>query len=339
MGRFLEAEKKRQTAFKERSLHFSDLARGEGMYKGRLRPFCLPRELAPENLFREIRADALAYFARQRIKWHDGEGDRPSNHLCDSQVSCVNFLFPFAHRPQALAELLSPAFPFIRQMLPLEEEFPDLFVSFEWIGKQNYLGEKTRGSERTRGANCTSADAAVMFEREDGKRQIVLVEWKYTESYSDESLRFAPSGRDRASIYEPLYEKQDCLLDKALLKDFADLFYEPFYQLMRLQFLAHEMERAPELGAAVVSLLHIAPAHNTDFTNVTSPALRLRYPGRSAIDVWGRLVRVPDRFAGRRTEELFGSFPIERLPELAPWWEYVSERYPWFRAHDDGQAR
>ena len=60
MGLFLEAEKRRQAVFKEHSLHFSDLARGEGMYRGRLRPFCLPRERASENLFREVRTDALA---------------------------------------------------------------------------------------------------------------------------------------------------------------------------------------------------------------------------------------------------------------------------------------
>jgi hypothetical protein len=199
MGQFLEEEKKRQAAFKHASPHFSDLARGDGMYKRRLRPFCLPRERASENLFREIRTDAPAYFAGQRIKWHDGENDSPSNHLCDSQVCCVNFLFPLAHRPEALAQLLSPAFPFIRRMLPMKKKLPDQFVSFEWIGKENYLRERAH----TRGANCTSADAAVMFEREDGQRQIVLIEWKYTESYAKKWLRVAPSGKDRTRQDSP----------------------------------------------------------------------------------------------------------------------------------------
>lgn len=66
-------------------------------------------------------------------------------------------------------------------MLPMEEgEFPDRYVSFEWIGHEDYLKEKkSKDGRRTRGANCTSADAAVMFDREDGLRQIVLIEWKY----------------------------------------------------------------------------------------------------------------------------------------------------------------
>jgi hypothetical protein len=292
----------------------------------------LPRECAAENLFEDIRAPAPAYFARHEIKWHDGQDAKPSNHLCDSQVCCVNFLFPFVGKPDALVELLRPLFPSIREVLPMDR---GQLVSFEWIGCRNYLGEKSRSGIRTRGANFTSADAAVMFDRQDGLRQIVLIEWKYTESYGDTWLGVAPSGTDRRQIYAWLYDCAGCRacacdgcpLEKSLLPQFGDLFYEPFYQFMRQQFLAHEMEKAHELGADVVSLLHIAPAHNNDFRRVTSPALRCL--GDSAIDVWKQLVKTPDRFASAATEELFGRLPVDRLPELANWWEYVSQRYPW----------
>lgn len=324
MGQFLEAEKLRQAAFKASSPYFSDAARGDGIYKGKPRPFCLPRECAEGNLFHEIRTPALTYFARQGIKWHDGRDGEPSNHLCDSQVCCVNFLFPFADKPNALVELLRPVFPAMRRVLPMDR---GQLVSFEWIGQKNYLGEKCRTCKRTRGANFTSADAAVMFKRQDGLRQIVLIEWKYTESYGHTWLRFARSGTDRRQIYAWLYEREGCPLDKPLLPCFCDLFYEPFYQLMRQQFLAHEMEKAHELGADVVSVLHIAPAHNHDFRRVTSPALGCL--GDSAIDVWKRLVRTPDRFASVATEELFGRGPADRLPELGAWREYVKQRYRW----------
>jgi hypothetical protein len=209
----------------------------------------------------------------------------------------------------------------------MERKVPDQFVSFEWIGRKNYLREKTRGRKRTRGANFTSADAAVMFEHEDGKRQIALIEWKYTESYAERWLKFSSSGTDRTQIYRRLYRREDCPLDESLVPDFDDLFYEPFYQLMRQQFLAHEMEQAHELGAAVVSVLHVAPAHNHDFRNVTSPGLRSL--GESVIDVWNQLVRSRDRFTSVSVEGLFGHLLVDRLPELAPWWQYTNQRYSW----------
>jgi len=336
MGQFLEAERRRQAAWKKSSSYLSDGARADGIYRKKPRLFCLPLECAEENLFAGIRAEAPAYFREQGIKWHAGKDEKPSNHLCGSQVCCVNFLFPFAHRPDALAELLRSVFPSIRRVLPME--VPGQFVSFEWIGLKNYLGERIRrGGKRTRGANFTSADAAVMFEHESGLRQIALIEWKYTESYGSTSLRVAPSGTDRTEIYAHLYCRDDCPINRSLLADFGDLFYEPFYQLMRQQMLADEMERAKELGAQVVSVLHIAPAHNPDFGKVTSPALRSL--GETVIDVWKQLVRTSDRFASVSTERLFGRFPVERFSDLGVWWEYLTQRYAWLgsdsRFHED----
>ncbi|MCD6335392.1 MAG: hypothetical protein J7M27_08690, partial [Candidatus Latescibacteria bacterium] len=80
MGKFLEVEKQRQVTLKIRSLFFSDVARADGTYKDKPRPFCLPSERADENLFSEIRQSSMAYFAAQEIKWHDGRDERPSNH-------------------------------------------------------------------------------------------------------------------------------------------------------------------------------------------------------------------------------------------------------------------
>jgi hypothetical protein len=332
MTHFLETEKQRQTAFKLAAPYFTPAARADGVYAGRPRPFCLPAEQAEENLFPGIRDAALDYFTGCGIKWHQalppagGPHWRPSNHMCDSQVGCVNFLFPFAGHPEALAELLRPLFPGLRRMLPIEA--PNQYVACELIGAQNYLGERiARGGKRTRGAHFTSADAAVLFEAGDGTRQAVLIEWKYTESYSPIDIHIAASGTDRTAIYRHLYEAAGFPLRKDLLPDFEALFYEPFYQLMRLQLLANEMEKAHELGADRVSLLHIAPAHNRNFPRVTSPALEPI--GATVTGVWQRLVKQPDRFTGVSTERLYRAFPAERFPALAPWWEYITARYPW----------
>ena len=332
MGEFLESEKPQQAKFKTSSPYFSDAARADGIYKGKARPFCLPLEYAEENLFPGIRQSAPAYFASQSIKWHDGQTGKPSNHLCDLQVCCINFLFPFANQPRALAEVLRPVFPAIREMLPIEN---GQYIACEWIGQENYLGEKiSRNGKRTRGANFTSTDAAVMFEQTDGKQQIVLIEWKYTESYGGTSLKIAKRGTDRTSIYKPLFRRDDCPIDKDLLPDFDSLFYEPFYQFMRQQFLAHEMERAQELGANTVSVLHIAPARNTDFRKVTSS--KLETLGETATEVWKKLVRFRGRFISVSTEQLFGNLTPGQLPEMRAWLEYIGMRYTWIRA---GTAR
>ena len=105
------------------------------------------------------------------------------------------------------------------------------------------------------------------------------------------------------------------------------LFYEPFYQLMRQQLLANEMEKEHEDGAKIVSVLHIAPAHNLDFKRVTSP--ELVGLGDSPTSVWKKLIRKQDRFASVSTEALFGDLPTEKYPEIKAWAEYIHKRYNW----------
>ncbi len=324
LGKFLINEKPKQVAFKATSSCFSEAARAQGFYRGHYYPFCLPVEYAEENLFQPIRQSAMDFFASHDIKWHDGHNGKPSNHLCSSMVCGVNFLFPFADKPEALADLLRPKFP-VREMLPIED---GQYVSFEWIGAENYLGEKNKGSKRrSRGANFTSADAAVKFRRTDGKTQIVLIEWKYTETYGGTPLKIAKSGTDRSTIYRHIFERDDCPINKALLPGYDSLFYEPFYQFMRQQFLAHEMEKAREQEAEIVSLLHICPAHNEDFRKVTSPALVGL--AASATAVWGKLVKPQDRFLSVSVEELFGRLSVEAHPEMKNWSEYIHARYKW----------
>lgn len=135
MGKFLESEKPRLAEFKANSPYFSDDARREGNYKDKPRPFCLPVECAEQNLVPEIRETAPSFFAKHEIKWHDGKNGKPSNHLCDSQVCCVNFLFPFANQPDTLGIILRRIYPDLEVMLPVENGH---YVSFEWIGQKNY---------------------------------------------------------------------------------------------------------------------------------------------------------------------------------------------------------
>ncbi len=98
---------------------------------------------------------------------------------------------------------------------------------------------------------------------------------------------------------------------------------------MRQQFLAYEMEKAKEMDADIVSLLHIAPAHNLDFRKVTSPTLKQL--GNSPTEIWGKLVRDNTRFKSVYTEGLFGGFSVEEMSELKEWLDYLQKRYRWVK--------
>lgn len=81
------------------------------------------------------------------------------------------------------------------------------------------------------------------------------------------------------------------------------------------------------MGADIVSLLHIAPAHNHDFRKVTSP--ELVNLGDSATCVWEKLVRPKGRFISVSTEQLFGNLTQKQLPEMKTWIDYIESRYSW----------
>jgi hypothetical protein len=164
------------------------------------------------------------------------------------------------------------------------------FIGFEWNGRADYLNEGDQG-KRTRGSNCTSADAIVRF-RHDSREEALLIEWKYTESYGPPTdvagnptrikryaqLAFAPEGPVRSDL-------------GLVLEDF---FYAPFYQLLRQQMLAFQMQRAKEDRADRVRVLHIAPAANLALRKVPSPTLR-RF-GDDAFIVFRSLLVHPEDF-------------------------------------------
>lgn len=89
-----------------------------GTYRGKPRPFCLADGHSAENLYEDFRNEAVIYFRERHIDWHDGWPDDkghkrklPSNHLCSSQVACVNTLFPPAQDGRLLTRVFRPFFP------------------------------------------------------------------------------------------------------------------------------------------------------------------------------------------------------------------------------------
>ena len=229
-----------------------------------------------------------------------------------------------------LAAVFKAIYPGMRTPLPMvegdisiEDQHP--YLSFEWIGLRDYLGETLRKpGRRTRGANYTSADFAFRFLRADDRVQIVLGEWKYTEYYGHEDKG---TNQIRLDNYSEAFQRSPGVFTRKDEQLYRSLFFEPFYQLMRLQLLAQEMEANHEMGADLVTVLHIHPAANTEFTErVTSKYLSDRFTGQGVMDTWKQLVD-RTRFATVSVEHLLQLIVKARSMADPTWVRYLQTRY------------
>jgi len=327
---FRDREKERYKKLKPKL--FSPDAQVYGNYRGRPRHFCLADDYSSENLYQPIRAPAIEYFRSRRIPWHDGlkKGRVPSNHLCCSQSCCINFLYPMTTSPKLLTNVFQHCYPELAEPLLINEDSPlpnssFPYMAFEWIGVSDYLGEtKRKGRARTRGANFTSADFIFRFKREDGKIQIVLGEWKYTEDYR----RLDKGIEVRKQNYHLAFNRHGGVFKQCDEDLYGALFFDPFYQLMRLQLLAQEMEYDREMEAAIVSVLHICPKANREFRErITSPKLEQMFPNKGVLEIWKELV--PEgKFMSISVEDLLNT--IERVTvDDQGWVDYLRTRYGW----------
>lgn len=319
MSGFIARERQAQARFFAATLPAEAIGEGGSAYR-------LLAGSKALNIHPDVRELAQAYFTDREISWH-----LHANHALSSQVACVNFLMPLATRPGVLAKVIGQALAVPAAeltMLPVEcaPDGTPMHVGFEWIGRDDYLHEAGPGHKRRRGANVTSADAVVRFEMA-GRRETLLVEWKYTESYGGapdddrEAKRVESYGGVAFSPAGPLRADTGLAVEA--------LFWEPFYQMARQQMLAFQMQAAREDGAERVRVLHISPAGNQALHRVTAPALKDR--GTDAFEVFRSLLVRPDDFISRSTEAVFGAVLATAGPEDRPWADYLLERYDFLR--------
>lgn len=285
---------------------------GGGLFSGSPREFVLAD--ARLNLFEGARAGALAYFERNKISWwkgtkSDGGGDDagddlPTGHLLSSQIACINHLFPLRDDQTRATSILRAIDPEIETA----EIVDDGYVEFEFIGEKQYLQEPSF----TRGANCTSIDAAMIGRRKDGSRRLFLIEWKYTEAYRVEDKYI----EKRARVYDTLIAAEDSPLKSVEPKAF---YYEPFYQLMRQTLLGHELAKHRDHGCTSFMHVHVCPKDNLDFHNrVTSPGLK----GDNVAETWRNALKNPALFVSTTPQAL-----LAPLGGAEPWLQYLSARY------------
>jgi hypothetical protein len=288
-------EKVRAAAWKQTTSTLPESARSAATYVGKdgkarstPYPFCLPPEHATLSLLPEVREPAIALFAELGIPWHAGVDGGPSNHLLSSQVQCVNALGQMVTDPARLVRVFGEVLG-IDEVLQIE---PGRYLTFEYIGPTDFFGE-CPGGRRIRGAHCTSVDAAFLHRALDGVIELVLVEWKYTESYrprrptpEKDVIRFDRYGAAFADPDGPV---------RSNVLSFEHVLDEPFYQLVRQQLLAHELEKAGAEGASRVRVVHVLPKDNLEYQrSMCRPEHRAL--GASVSEGWAKLLRRSERF-------------------------------------------
>lgn len=332
---FRNQEKQRYEKLKP--VLFSKEAQPSGKYKSRNYPFCLADGYSHENLHESFRDDAIEYFKFRDIPWHDGHKDSggnknvlPSNHLCCSQTMCVNTLFPMALDKKLLERVFRIYFPEMKKALPItnDKPFPDgsiPYISFEFVGDTHFEGEK---GWPQRGANCTSLDFALLFERYDGKKQLVLGEWKYTEEYKSHKLPPKDKiNQTRFSTYHKDYGKWRKSNSNA--PSYKNYFVEPFYQLMRQSVLAHKMESGNELDADVVVHLHISPKANEDFSDAFTSSTFAK-KGNTVLEAW-KCTAQKHKFMSVHSESLLTTIEQVAGRKYKDWSKWLLKRYGWWR--------
>jgi hypothetical protein len=242
-----------------------------------------------------------------------------------------------AKRPDLIKTIFGHYYPEITTALPITGDRPLTdgtypFIAFEWNGTCDYLEEARRKRmRRTRGANFTSADFSFRFRENGGRIHLVLGEWKYTEEYGRTYKGSGRQGEVRKNNYINFFRNRKGVFSANDNRDelYDSLFYEPFYQFMRLQLLAQEMETNKEMDADAVSVLHVSPEANHEFRkNVTSDYLKEKFPRNDVLEVWKEVVP-QDKFMSISVEDFLDTIVRQAEPDNREWVDYLKMRYAW----------
>jgi hypothetical protein len=307
-------ESEREKVIRIRDDFFNDP--GDGIFEGEKRAFALIE--SEKNLWNKIRKNVLDYFKTNNIVWWPGN-TYPSGHMLSSQVSCINHLFLLRHDEELALKILKGLDPDFTQVC---KDFDDGYIGFEVVSKESYLGEVGKGQKQTRGANCTSVDAMMTGKLNNGKKIQILIEWKYTEYYGKNCMADGKPGVTRKGRYNHLIQDSDSPINCTVNID--NLYYEPFYQIMRQTLLAWQMTKNNKAELNSDDWLHfdIIPENNLNLRyQVQSPDLLQT----GVEDAWKSQLKEPQKYNVITPQRLLK--PILFDPKYRSLITYLNYRY------------
>jgi len=307
-------ECERQKVVRIRNDFFKDP--GGGIYDNAQRLFVL---IDPEkNLWDKIRSDVKTYFITNSIVWWPGSSI-PPGHLLSSQVACVNHLFFLRNDKDAALKILQSLNP---SFVDVCADFEGGYIGFEVVSKESYLKEVPKGTKQTRGANCTSVDAMMTGILTNDKKIQILIEWKYTEYYTKSCLADGKPGITRKARYNHLIADPDSPISCTVHLD--NLYYDPFYQIMRQTLLAWQMikNKRNELNADDWLHFDIIPENNLTLRyQVQAPDLL-----QSGIEeAWKSQLKEPHKYNVITPQRLLK--PLLFDPKYRSLMNYLNSRY------------
>jgi hypothetical protein len=281
------------------------------------------------NLWENIRADALIYFSAKEIHWHTNRMENnldtiPEGDMLSSNVSCVNHLFLLRkNRDYASAILKNIDKRIISAEIVCDGYGNDGYIEFEsWGTKNNNNPLNEKSHDRKRGEKSTSVDAIMVGKKDDGKNILILIEWKFTEDYTKNY-----NGKNKCKYidgyhdYHLLFADPNCPIQP--INNFKDLYYDPFYQLMRQTLFGWKMVEANEMGCDEYVHLHIIPKENLKIQEIISPGFK--YNENNMSNVWKNLLKEPFKYKVLSPEELLS--PLKNDQNTKDFFDFLKIRY------------
>jgi len=327
MQNFREQMEKHQIEYKTKVLSIKQM----GRWRGRHYPHILPEDSWSLNLWEGIAYEEIKYFVQSEIAWHVQK-----HNLLRSQSMCINIFFPLRQHLDILKVWLSRHFRDVENVVDLD---------FEYIGPKNKNYFNELGG---RGQNRTSSDLSITWQDKEEKKNMLLLEFKFTERDFGECSqegnpypeRCLSLGKDmendiyshktkcyRTEVKRPYWDmilSGDSPFRRELLttESYCPFRYD-FYQLMRNQLLAHCIQSDSQLDFNRVEFGVIYHADNKDLMRMSRPFGGERNP----LKAWPELLNNQNTFHVFTVQEFLNTIEPNLQGELASWRSYVKQRY------------